>query len=48
MNIISTFQVSFEPNSKHSEHLESLSASYATCGIKMLVYKAGVGNKNTK
>lgn len=41
-------KVSFEPNSKHISHLEKLSSSYATCGIKVLVYRAGVGNKNTK
>ena len=40
--------MSFEPNPKHSEHLTQLSEAYSTCGIKMLVYKAGVGNKNTK
>ena len=31
-----------------ADHLRELSKSYATCGIKMLVYQAGVGHKNTK
>lgn len=39
--------VSFEPNSRHSEHLRQLAASYATCGIRVLVYQAGVGHRNT-
>ena len=40
--------VSFEPNSKHAAHLRQLSESYASCGITMVVYQAGVGHKNTK
>ena len=41
-------QVAFEPNPKHAEHLNSLASSYATCGIKVVVYMAGVGHKNSK
>ena len=41
-------QVSFEPNSKHTQNLTKLAAAYATCGIKVVLYKAGVGEKNTK
>ena len=37
-----------EPNSKHASHLKKLSESYATCGIKVLVYEAGVGHKDMK
>ena len=41
------FQVSFEPNPKHAGHLRKMSEAYATCGIKMLVYEAGVGHTDT-
>ena len=37
-----------EPNSKHASHLKKLSEAYATCGIKVLVYEAGVGHKDMK
>ena len=40
------FQVSFEPNPKHAGHLKKMSEGYATCGIKMIVYEAGVGHKD--
>jgi len=40
--------VAFEPNPKHAEHLNILASSYATCGIKVVVYMAGVGHKNSK
>ena len=41
-------QVSFEPNSKHASHLKALSEAYATCGIRVIVFQAGVGHKNMK
>merc|ERR1719483_520719 len=47
-NLQEICSVSFEPNSKHTAHLKNLAASYSTCGIKMLVYQAGVGHKDTK
>jgi len=47
-NLQEICSVSFEPNSKHAPHLKELAESYATCGIKVLVYQAGVGNKDTK
>jgi len=47
-NLQEICSVSFEPNSKHAAHLKNLAASYSTCGIKMLVYQAGVGHKDTK
>jgi len=40
--------VMFEPNTKHAKHLQELVDSYATCGIRVLLYKAGVGHKNMK
>merc|ERR1712083_1050663 len=40
--------VAFEPNPKHAEHLQGLAESYATCGIKVLVFNnTGVGHKDT-
>jgi len=40
--------VAFEPNPKHAEHLLGLAESYATCGIKVLVFNnTGVGHKDT-
>merc|ERR1719186_354109 len=47
-NLQEICSVSFEPNSKHAKHLTELSESYATCGIKVLVYHAGVGHKDMK
>jgi len=47
-NLQEICSVSFEPNSKHASHLRTLSESYATCGIKVLVYQAGVGHKDMK
>eukprot|EP00092_Neocalanus_flemingeri_P019654 GFUD01021286.1.p1 GENE.GFUD01021286.1~~GFUD01021286.1.p1 ORF type:complete len:405 (+),score=120.99 GFUD01021286.1:93-1307(+) len=47
-NLQEICSVSFEPNSKHSAHLKKLSESYATCGIKVLVYQAGVGHRDMK
>ena len=41
-------QVSYEPNSKHGSHLKALSEAYATCGIRVIVFQAGVGHKNMK
>jgi len=40
--------VAFEPNPKHAEHLHSLSEAYASCGINVLIYMAGVGSKDSK
>ena len=40
--------MSFEPNSKHASHLKALSLAYASCGIRVLVYQAGVGHKDMK
>merc|ERR1711892_430362 len=45
-NLKEICSVSFEPNSKHASHLRALSEAYATCGIKVLVYQAGVGHKD--
>merc|ERR1712180_450038 len=40
--------VSVEPNPKHADHLIQLADSYATCGIKVLVFNnTGVGHKDT-
>jgi len=47
-NLQEICSVSVEPNSKHASHLKKLSESYATCGIKVLVYEAGVGHKDMK
>eukprot|EP00090_Calanus_glacialis_P046705 TRINITY_DN9293_c0_g1_i3.p1 TRINITY_DN9293_c0_g1~~TRINITY_DN9293_c0_g1_i3.p1 ORF type:complete len:408 (+),score=106.02 TRINITY_DN9293_c0_g1_i3:68-1291(+) len=47
-NLQEICSVSFEPNSKHASHLKTLSVAYATCGIKVLVYQAGVGHKDMK
>jgi len=40
--------VLFEPNTKHAAHLQELVDAYASCGIKVLLYKVGVGHKNMK
>ena len=45
---ISFLQVAFEPNPKQAEDLNNLAASYSSCGIKVVVYMAGVGHKNSK
>jgi len=47
-NLQEICSVSVEPNSKHASHLKKLSEAYATCGIKVLVYEAGVGHKDMK
>jgi len=47
-NLREICSVLFEPNTKHTEHLQNLVEAYATCGIKVVLYKAGVGNKNMK
>jgi len=47
-NLQEICSVSVEPNSKHAAHLKKLSEAYATCGIKVLVYEAGVGHKDMK
>jgi len=47
-NLQEICSVSFEPSSKHAESLQELAKAYATCGIRVVVYKAGVGDKNTK
>lgn len=47
-NLQEICSVSFEPSSKHAASLQSLAEAYATCGIRVVVYKAGVGDKNTK
>ena len=47
-NLQEICSVSFEPNSKHADHLRQMSESYASCGINMLVYQAGVGHRNTR
>merc|ERR1719347_2266967 len=47
-NLQQICSVSFEPSSKHAASLQSLAEAYASCGIRVVVYKAGVGDKNTK
>ena len=47
-NLQEVCSVSFEPNSKHAAHLRAMSEGYSSCGIKMLVYQAGVGHRNTR
>jgi len=47
-NLREICSVSFEPSSKHASGLQELAAAYATCGIKVVLYKAGAGDKNTK
>lgn len=47
-NLQEICSVSIEPNSKHASHLKKMSEAYATCGINVLVYQAGVGHKNMK
>jgi len=47
-NLQEICSVSFEPNKKHMKTLKELSEAYSTCGIKMIVYNAGVGDKDTK
>ena len=42
------FKVAFEPNPKHAEHLQTLADAYASCGIKVIVHEAGVGNRNSR
>ena len=37
----------FEPNAKHTEHLQALAANYSTCGIKVLMFtETGVSDKD--
>jgi len=38
--------VGFEPNPAHEHHLKEMEEAYATCGIKAIMMKAGVGAKN--
>jgi len=38
--------VGFEPNPAHEKHLKEMEEAYATCGIKAIMMKAGVGAKN--
>eukprot|EP00092_Neocalanus_flemingeri_P017548 GFUD01018986.1.p1 GENE.GFUD01018986.1~~GFUD01018986.1.p1 ORF type:complete len:402 (-),score=98.09 GFUD01018986.1:115-1320(-) len=47
-NLREICSVSFEPSTKHAEHLKKLADAYATCGIRVVIYKAGVGHKNMK
>lgn len=40
--------VSVEPNPLHAQHLIDLAASYATCGVRVLVFNhTGVGHRDT-
>jgi len=39
--------VGFEPNAKHTEHLQALAANYSTCGIKVVMFtETGVSDKD--